>query len=64
MLAETRAIIAQKIFYECMKNPDAIGTFICSVAETVGISELQIIYGMFYQTLAITPKQKEQNQKN
>lgn len=64
MLAETRAIIAQKIFYECMKNPEAIGTFVCSVAETVSISELQIINGMFYQALAITQKQKKENQKN
>lgn len=64
MLAETRAIIAQKIFYECMKNPEAIGTFICSVSETVSISELQIINGMFYQALAITQKQQKENQKN
>ena len=64
MLAETRAIIAQKIFYECMRNPEAIGSFICSVTETVSISELQIINGMFYQALAITQKQQKENQKN
>ena len=64
MLAETRVSFASTVAYECMKNPEAMNSFICSVAETVNITDLQLINNMFYQVLALTQKQKEQNQKN
>lgn len=64
MLAETRITFASKVAYECMKNPEAINSFICAVAETVNITDLQTIDSIFYQALAITQKQKEQNKKN
>lgn len=64
MLAETRIVFASKWAYECMKNPEAVNSFICSVAETVNITDIHTINSIFYQALAITQKQKEQNQKN
>lgn len=64
MLAEMRVTFASAIAYECQKNPEAMNSFICSVAETVNITDLQLINTMFYQSLALTQKQQEQNKLN
>ncbi len=64
MIAETRVLFATQIANECMKNPEMTNCFICSVAETVNIADLQIIKKMFYEAVEVAKKQKEQNQMN
>lgn len=64
MLAKTRVTFANFIAKECNKNPEAFNSFICAVAETVNIADLQTISIVFNQALEINKEQKEQNQRN
>lgn len=64
MLAIARSKFAKEMSNETMKNPQAMNTFICCVAETLNIADLETIEKMFYQTLPIANKIGENNQQN
>lgn len=51
LLAESRIYFASKVAKETAMQPEAINNFICCVAETVSIPDLELIYSMFHQTL-------------